>query len=124
MTTTSLTPRLVGQGDVLLRASSTAADDVLFDTAVSPEISRYNWFELFSTAGVMDVAVSYDGTNFSTRGVTLVDRASVAPATQVIETAANKAYVLTGRFMAIRVYQKGATAVVGGCLMATQIGRS
>lgn len=80
----------------------------------------YDTYQLGSTAGVMDVFGSGDGTNFGTTALALIDMCSTTPATNVVETAANRHFLLRGRFKAIQILQKGATAVENAYLIATE----
>lgn len=103
---------------ILLRANAvgTNADNAtVFEFTSNAE--NYDTWQLGSTTGVMDVFVSGDGTNFLTSPVALIDLGSVAPATAVIETAANGNYGIKGRWKAIRVLQKGGTAVANAYLI-------
>ena len=77
-------------------------------------------YQLGSTAGAMDVFGSGDGINFLATPLALIDLCSLAPATTVIETAAGRHYMVSGRFKAIQVLQKGATAVVNAYLIAAE----
>lgn len=99
--------------------AGTNADNAVVFT-ITGNGQEYDTYYLGSTAGAMDVNVSGDGTNFLSTVVTLVDLCSTTPATTVIETAANRIYMLRGRFKAIQVLQKGATAVVNAFLIATE----
>lgn len=82
---------------------------------------EFDTYQIGSTAGAMDVFASGDGTNFLTTPLTLIDMcATTSLATTVIETAANRHYLLKGRFKAIQVLQKGATAVENAYVIATE----
>lgn len=81
---------------------------------------EYDTYILGSTAGVMDVFASGDGTNFGTTALALIDLCSTTPATRVVETAANRHFMLQGRWKAIQVLQKGATAVENAYVIATE----
>ncbi len=83
---------------------------------------RYNQFTLISGAGVMEVDVSLDGTNFAAI-IALIDRVSAAPATRVIITVAGQLYGFNGTFKTIRVRQASATEVGGAVLYCGQQGR-
>lgn len=77
-------------------------------------------YQLGSVEGAMDVYGSGDGTNFLTTPIALVDLASTTPATRVVETTAQRHFQFTGRYKAIQVLQKGATAVTGAYVIATE----
>ena len=76
---------------------------------LSPDVSAYNVHYVEATAGTVDVDVSLDGTNFiaAVAGVSLI---TTTPATRVIEAASGVCLEIQGKFKAIRVNQKGATA--------------
>ncbi len=81
---------------------------------------EYDTYQIGSTAGAMDVFGSGDGTNFGTVALALVDLCSTTPATTVVETTANRHFLLRGRFKAIQILQKGATAVENAYVIATE----
>jgi hypothetical protein len=100
----------------LLRSGSSNADNAtVFEIASNAE--NYDTWQLGSVGGAMDVFVSGDGTNFLTTAVALVDLGSTSPATAVIETTAQGNFGIRGRWKAIRVLQKGATAVSSAYLI-------
>ncbi len=80
----------------------------------------FDTYLIGSGAGAMDVFASGDGTTFLTTALALIDLNSTTPATRVIETAANRHYRLDGRFKAIQILQKGATAVANAYVIATE----
>jgi hypothetical protein len=94
--------------------SGTNDNDVVIQQASNAE--QYDTWQLCSTAGAMDVFVSSDGTNFMTAPLALIDLGSTTPATAVVETSANGHYGFKGRWRAVRVLQKGATAVANAVL--------
>ena len=65
---------------------------------------RYNRVYFMSSAGVVDVDVSLDGTNFAA-AVAFEDLHSLAPATRVIVTVADLVYMLVGTFKTVRFRQ-------------------
>lgn len=67
-----------------------------------------------SLAGAMDVYQSPDGIDYFPTYLAIVDLASTAPSTSVIETVAGGNYGIKGQFYALRFLQKGATSVTGG----------
>ncbi len=73
-----------------------------------------------SDAGAMDVFASGDGTTFLTTALALIDLCSTTPATRVVETTANRHFMLQGRWKAIQILQKGATAVANAYVIATE----
>jgi hypothetical protein len=84
-----------------------AADNAVI--YLSPDVSAYNVHYVEATAGTVDVDVSIDGTNFiaAAAGVSLI---TTTPATRVVEAASGVCLEIRGKFKAIRVNQKGATA--------------
>ena len=82
---------------------------------------RFNDFTLMSVAGVMEVDVSLDGTNFASI-IALEDKASTTPATRVLITVAGQIYRFQGTFKAIKVRQASATAVTGAELLCSRLG--
>lgn len=101
------TPLELGNVMVYVGVTGVNDNDVLIETA---DVSRYATFGLASTAGVMDVYVSIDGTNFLAGAISIWDMTgdgSVA----VVETVAGALCQLRAKVMKIRVLQKGATAV-------------
>jgi len=87
------------------------------------DVQRFNEFALMSSANVMDVDISIDGTNFAA-AIALEDKHSTTPATRVVETAADLLYYFEGNYKAIRVRQKGAGAVADAILVCGQKGRT
>lgn len=94
------------------------------DNATVLEITKnaedFDTWQLCSTAGAMDVFASADGTNFMTTPLALIDLGSTTPGTAVVESAANGNFGFKGRWRALRVLQKGATAVVAAVLTGYQ----
>lgn len=90
-------------------------DDVVFEVASNGE--NFDTWQLGSTAGVMDVFVSGDGTNYLSAAIALIDLGSNAPATAVVVTTAGGNYGIRGRWKKIKVMQNGATAVANGYLI-------
>jgi len=80
------------------------------------DASRYDEFYFMSTAGVLDVDVSLDGTNFAT-AIALTDEESVAPATKVLVTAAGILYSFCGHFKVVRVRQASVVAVANAVMI-------
>ena len=83
------------------------ANDVLFTT---DSVEQHSMYTLMSTAGVVQVLVSLDGTNFSTAPLALEDQGSATMTTYVLLTVAGRVYKFSGKFRVIRVTQNGATA--------------
>lgn len=98
---------------------SAAADNAVVFTFTG-NAQSYDTYQFGSTAGAMDVFASGDGTNELTTALAIIDMASTTPATRVVETAANRHYMLQGRFKSIRILQKGATAVENAYLIVTE----
>lgn len=98
----------------LYSGSGTADNEIVLQT---DDISRYKTFMLASTAGVMDVYGSLDGTTYLAAPLTLIDCGTVS-LDPVLETAATKIYAIRGVFRKLRVLQKGAVAVVAAQLLA------
>ncbi len=94
-------------GDVLVWTGGISTDDneVVVQTN---DVFNYDTFILFSTAGVMDVTVTLDGTNYSTAPLSLTDMGAAASA-PVIVTVANRVYGFKGRFNKVRVLQASGT---------------
>lgn len=100
-------------------AAGTNADNAIV-AEVTSNAEGYDTWQLGSSAGVMDVYGSLDGTNYLTAPIALTDLGSVAPSTTVIETTAGGNFGFKGRWKKILVQQKGATAVVGATLEGYQ----
>jgi len=83
---------------------------------------RYNRVYFMTSAGLVDVDVSQDGTNFAEQ-VAFEDLHSVAPATRVIVTVNDLIYLLEGTFKTVRFAQSGATAVADFVAWFAQAGR-
>ncbi len=107
-------------GDRFYRITGVAGvndDDVVID---SDDLSRFDTFELSSTAGAMDVEVSHDGATFiGPRSLGDLGAITLDP---VIVTAAARAYGFRGVVQHIRVSQNGAVAVAGAVLICKKIG--
>ena len=94
-------------GNVLLWSGGNSDDDN--DVVVQTEdVWHYDTFLIFSTAGVLDVTVTFDGSNYSTAPLSLTDMGAAASA-PVLITVANRVYGFKGRFNKIRVLQASAT---------------
>ena len=86
---------------------------------VASDLLQFDTFMLMSTAGVMDVFVSLDGTNFTTAALSLADLGAV-DLTPVLVTSAGRLYGFRGALAAIRVDQNGVTAVADACLTCSR----
>lgn len=108
------------QGNALLWSGGVGvnANDVVIQTGDS---MRYDEHMLFSVAGAMQVLVSFDGTNYSTAPLSLMDQGATTTA-PVIVTAAGRVYSFFGYFAKIKVTQNGATAVTGASLVQSKKG--
>lgn len=102
---------------VLKKASGTGVnnDDIIFEIASNAD--QFDTWEIGSTAGVMDVFVSGDGTNYQSAAVAMIDLGSTAPSTAVVVTTAGGNYGIRGRWRKIKVMQNGGTAVANGYLI-------
>ena len=87
-------------------------DDVVIELV---DAEQYDSFYFSSTAGLLEVDVSVDGTNFNSI-IALTDEASTAPATKVIITVAALLYSFRGNFKAVRVRQASAVAVANAAM--------
>lgn len=112
MTTALATIASVGNTLSYTAGTGTNDNDVVVQTG---DISQYDTFTLQSTGGAVDVAVSLDGTNYSTAPLSLTDMGATAAA-PVIVTAANRTYMFRGKFGKLQISQNGATGVTGCCL--------
>jgi hypothetical protein len=99
---------------------SAAADNAVVFTVPLGACETFDTFQIGSTAGAMDVFGSGDGTTFLSDAIAMIDLNSTTPATAVVETTAGKHFGFRGKYRAIRVLQKGVTAVVGAYLNAYQ----
>lgn len=90
-------------------------NDVVFEVTSNGE--NFDTWQLGSSAGVMDVLVSGDGTNYQTAAIAMIDLGSTAPSTAVVVTTAGGNYGIRGRWKKIKVSQNGATAVANGYLI-------
>lgn len=97
--------------------SGTNNDDIVI---ALNDVLNYDTFMLMSTAGLMDVFVSLDGTNYA-GPISLADFGAVT-SDPVIVTAANRMYGFRGKFQKIRVMQNGAAAVENASLMYGEMG--
>lgn len=93
--------------------SGTNDNDLVFDLT---NMELFDTFMLSSTAGAMDVFVSLDGTNFTTAALSLLDLGANTEITLALDTVANRMYAFRGKYKAIQVRQKGATAVENAAL--------
>ncbi len=80
------------------------------------DAARFDTFYFMSVAGLLDVDVSLDGTNFVV-AIALTDEQSLAPATKVIITAAGLLYSFRGNFKTVRVRQNTATDAAGSVMI-------
>ena len=79
-------------------------------------IERFTEFTIGSTAGVMDVEISLDDTNFLTAKLSLADLGATVT-NPVLQTVANRVYRFRGIFKSIRISQKDAAAVANPVLL-------
>jgi hypothetical protein len=109
------TPQHMGNMLRYIGGTGVNTGDVVVQTG---DVSRYDTFELITTAGACDVWVSLDGVNYiNTTALALTDKSSTTPATRVVVTAANRVYEFTGKFALIQVKQNGATAATAVTLV-------
>ncbi len=101
------------RNEAFVGVDGTDDNDLLLDYVND---GKANTFQLMSTAGAMDVFVSFDGTNFSTAPLSLADLGANTT-DPVLVTAANRVYGFVGLYRRIRVLQNGATAVTNPVLM-------
>lgn len=87
--------------------TNTSTDDNE-EVIVTADVSKHDTFMLLSTAGVVDVLVSLDGTNFSTAPIALQDMGA-STLDPVLVTVAGRVYGFRGKFRKIKVLQNGAT---------------
>jgi len=90
-------------------------NDIVIQTE---DVSIFNTHMLFSTAGAMDVEVSFDGTNYSSAALSLADLGA-ASTNPVLVTVAGRVYGFRGTYRKIRVRQNGATAVANAILTSS-----
>lgn len=93
------------------------------DVVAGPiDVSRYDTFTFFSTAGAMNLLAAIDsvptlvGTAFEDLGA-----ASAAGPVFVLVTAPNRLYKIRGTFSKIELTQNGATAVTGATLVCSRL---
>lgn len=98
-------------------ATGTNDNDVVIQ---SEDVSKWDTFQLMSTAGAMDVFVSLDGTNYATAAMSLQDMGATT-SDPVVVTAANRLYGFRGKYAKVKVLQNGATGVADACLMCANI---
>lgn len=98
-------------------ATGTSDNDVVIQ---SEDVSKWDTFQLVSTAGAMDVFVSLDGTNYATAAMSLQDMGATT-SDPVVVTAANRLYGFRGKYAKVKVLQNGATGVTAACLMCSNI---
>lgn len=118
MTATAALPDHRGNALFYTEGAGTADNDVVVQTG---DVSAYDTFEIMSSAGAMDVAVTLDGTHYSTVALSLVDMGATT-STPVAVTAANRLYQFRGKFAKIQVSQNGATGVTDACLACGRMG--
>lgn len=97
----------------LFTGTGTNDNDVLIRTE---NVQQFNSFTLITTAGVADVFVSLDGTNFSSAALALEDRGATASTTYVVVTTAGRVFGFRGKYTVIRVDQNGGTAATAHLL--------
>jgi hypothetical protein len=91
-------------------------NDVVIQTG---DVSAFDTFMLMSTAGVFDVFVSLDGTNYATAALSLADLGATSTS-PVVVSVAGRVYGFRGTYKAIRVLQNGAKAVANAALIASK----
>ena len=105
MTIALATDELYGKVLVWSGGNSDDNNDVVVQTK---DVLQFNTFLLMSTAGILDVLVSLDGTNYATAPLSLTDLGATTTA-PVIVTVANRIYGFRGYFSKIRVLQADTT---------------
>lgn len=98
-------------------ATGTNDNDVVIQ---SEDVSKWDTFQILTTAGATDVFVSLDGTNYATAPISLQDQGATT-SDPVIVTAAGRVYGFRGKYAKVQVLQNGATAVENACLMCSNI---
>jgi hypothetical protein len=83
---------------------------------ISDDAMCYDTWIVGSTAGVIDVFVSLDGTNYLASLVALLDLTSTTPSTMVQATIAGGAFVFRGKYRKIKLLQN-TTNVVNPALL-------
>ncbi len=104
---------------VLYRGGVAAGDNATVFTA--DQISECDSFLLMSTQGAMDVYPTLDGTNYATAPLSMTDMGAT-DLVPVLETAANRIYGFRGKFLGLRILQKGATAITAASLICGNVG--
>lgn len=106
-------------GEATLYQDGTGAsdNDIIVQTG---DVTNFNTFELFSTAGALDVDVSLNGTDYTTAPHSLTDLGATV-SDPVLVTAANRSYRFRGTYRKIRVRQNGATAATKVNLMCSKL---
>jgi hypothetical protein len=98
-------------------ATGTNDNDVVIQ---SEDVSKWDTFQVMSTAGATDVFVSLDGTNYTTAPISLQDMGATT-SDPVVVSAAGRMYGFRGKFAKVKVLQNGATGVENACLMCSNI---
>lgn len=112
MAGTLATQKQLGSALLWTGGAATTNGDVCVQTN---DVSRYNEHLVFSTAGVLQVFGSLDGTTYVGAPLSLVDMGGIS-ANPVTVTVAGRLYKVLGCFAALQVQQSGATAVAGAQL--------
>jgi hypothetical protein len=94
---------------------NTAADNATV-CEISDDAAHYDTWILGSSAGVIDVYVSLDGTSYQTAPIALLDLGSTTPSTMVVKTVAGGNFAFRGKFRKIKLLQE-TTNVSGAALI-------
>lgn len=93
------------------------------DVVAQSDVSRYDHFTFFSTAGAMNLLCALDAApTFCPMAFEDLGAASAAGVVFVIVTAPNRLYRIRGCFSKLELTQNGATAVGGATLVCSRLG--
>lgn len=106
------------QGDVISEGANyitirgddrTDDNHVCIDTGSLIDISRFNKWNVSTTAGIVDIVVDHGSGTYTTAPISLHDQGGTAWNTTVIVTVADRTYYFYGCFANIRVIQGDGT---------------
>ncbi len=92
------------------------------DVVAQSDVSRYDTFTFFSTAGAMNLNAAIDSVpTFVAMAFEDLGAASAAGVVFVTVTAPNRLYRVRGTFSKLQLTQNGATAVTGATLLCSRL---
>lgn len=100
------------QSDYVIYSGSCTADNEILIIA---SVAEYDACRIISSTGAVDIAVSLDGSNYTTAPLSLNDEGAT-DTSPVIVTVALRSYSFAARFARVKIQENGATDAAAAML--------